>query len=160
MKNIIVTACLFGVLAVTAWASTLPEDEAKVVDSSETASHDLANEAIALGQILREVAADMAQDKAFNAGEEEYSFRSFWEKFKAFNEKGRTETAAKIALEKAQEALKKKAVTLVANIFEKSISSYAVEDNVNEADFFEQLRVQIDQVGQRLINQGQALKVF
>lgn len=175
MKNIIVTACLFGVLAVIAGASILPEDQVDLTDTLETTSEDLAEEAIALGQILRYVAADMALD----VDEEEYSFRSFWEKFKAsmknagkkmkvvFKTIGKelkepvkvvAKAAAKVALEKAQEILKKKAVTLVAKIFEKSIPAYAVEDNVNEADFFEQMRVRIDQVGQRLIKQGQALK--
>lgn len=175
MKNIIVTACLFGVLAVIAGASILPEDQIDLTDTLETTSEDLAEEAIALGQILRYVAADMALD----VDEEEYSFRSFWEKFKASMKKAGkkmkvafktigkelkepvkvvAKAAAKVALEKAQEILKKKAVTLVAKILEKSIPAYAIEDNVNETDFFEQLRVQIDQVGQRLINQGQALK--
>uniref|UniRef100_A0A6M2CFN2 Putative conserved secreted protein midgut overexpressed n=1 Tax=Rhipicephalus microplus TaxID=6941 RepID=A0A6M2CFN2_RHIMP len=175
MKNIIVTACLFGVLAVIAGYSILPEDQIDLTDTLETTSEDLAEEAIALGQILRYVAADMAPD----VDEEEYSFRSFWEKFKASMKKAGkkmkvafktigkelkepvkvvAKAAAKVALEKAQEILKKKAVTLVAKILEKSIPAYAIEDNVNETDFFEQLRIQIDQVGQRLIIEGQALK--
>uniref|UniRef100_A0A6G4ZYR5 Putative conserved secreted protein n=1 Tax=Rhipicephalus microplus TaxID=6941 RepID=A0A6G4ZYR5_RHIMP len=179
MKNIIVTACLFGVLAVIAGASILPEDQIDLTDTLETTSEDLAEEAIALGQILRDVAADMAQDRRLDVEEEEYSFRRFWEKFKASMKKAGkkmkvafktigkelkepvkvvAKAAAKVALEKAQEILKKKAVTLVAKIFEKSIPAYAVEDNVNEADFFEQMRVRLDQVGQRLIKQGQALK--
>ncbi|XP_037508997.2 uncharacterized protein LOC119385672 [Rhipicephalus sanguineus] len=123
----------------------------------------------------------MAQSRTFNEKEEEYSFRSFWEKFKASMKKAGKKVkaafktvgkhlkepvkvaataAAKVAFEKAQEILKKKAVTLVAKILEKSVPTYAVEDNVNEAHFFEELRVRIDQVGQRLIIQGQALNAL
>lgn len=181
MKHIVATAFVFGALAVTAWASTLHEDESKVRNSLEATSDDSANEAILIGQMLRHVADDLAQDKTFRLEPEEYSWRGFWTKFKAAMKKAATKAktafkavgkhakesvkivakaAATVAVQKAQEKLKEKAVSLVAKIFDKAIASYAVEDGASEADFVQYFCARLDQAGQRLIRQGETLKTL
>ncbi|XP_075535461.1 uncharacterized protein LOC142571048 [Dermacentor variabilis] len=181
MKHFVATAFVLGVLAVTAWASTVPEDEPEVSNSLEATSEDTANEAILIGQMLRDVAHDLAQDKSLHDEQEEYSMRSFWTKFKAAmkkaGKKAKTilkaagkhakesikiiaKAAAEVAIKKVKEKLQEKAIAFATKLLGNAIASYAAEDSASEADFVKYFCSRLDQAGRRLIHEGEKLKTL
>nr|XP_050043255.1 uncharacterized protein LOC126540479 [Dermacentor andersoni] len=181
MKHFVATAFVLGVLAAKACASTVHEDEPKVSNSLEATSEDVANEAILIGQMLCDVAHDLAHDKTLHDEQEEYSMRSFWTKFKAAmkkaGKKAKTvlkavgkhakeslkiiaKSAAEVAIKKTHEKLQEKAVTFATKLIGSAIASYAAEDSASEADFVQYFCSRLDQAGRRLIHEGEKLKTL
>ncbi|XP_037561144.1 uncharacterized protein LOC119440292 [Dermacentor silvarum] len=149
MKRTFVAICLVGLVAFTANAYTLPEEESSLDGSFDSA----AQEAVYLGEILLDVAQTLAEDEELSAESDEYFFRALWSKAKeavqnatekvkvsvkgAYNKaKDNIEKAAK----EAREKLKEKAAEILSKLLSKVTSGYALQradlENVNWIELF------------------------
>uniref|UniRef100_A0A4D5S7B6 Putative conserved secreted protein n=1 Tax=Ixodes scapularis TaxID=6945 RepID=A0A4D5S7B6_IXOSC len=117
----------------------------------------LGEEAIQVGQILRECAKNLkneSTEEAFPGDEaEEYFFRKMWKKMKE-SAKLSAKRAVPVIKAKAREFLARKAEELIRGLIKKHLGSYALEDTESYHQFLFAISEDIDQMGQDLIQRG------
>ncbi|KAH7965814.1 hypothetical protein HPB49_011253 [Dermacentor silvarum] len=164
MKQTFAAIFLLGLVAFAANAYMLPEEESSL-DS-------VAQEAVCLGEILRDVAQTLDEDEELSAASEEYFFRALWSKAKeavknatekmkesvkgAYKEaKENLQKAAK----EAQEKLKEKAAEIMSKLLSKVTSGYALQEaDWKSVNFIKLFVDAIKAAAQRFLNIGKALE--
>uniref|UniRef100_A0A023FTG8 Putative secreted protein n=1 Tax=Amblyomma cajennense TaxID=34607 RepID=A0A023FTG8_AMBCJ len=153
-------------------AHVIPEEhESKFDEIVSVAANRLGDEAILVGSILRDVARQLAEEEDLGSETKEYFIKDLWTRSKdAVAQAGKkiTDVATKAvneasstikeAAEKAKEKAKEKTFEFLAKIFGKSLDNYAAEDIALRGDFVKGLRARIDELGQKLIKEGQKLR--
>ncbi|XP_077513744.1 uncharacterized protein LOC144124754 [Amblyomma americanum] len=135
-------------------------------------------EAILVGQALRYVARELAQDETLDNEVDEYFIRKLLGKIKeGVKAAGKVagqivKGVGKVAVSpikaavdvikdhasfSAQDNVSDKATKILTKIFEKSVASYSSQDSRNAQDFLKEVCSRVDAVGMRLIEQGEKL---
>ncbi|XP_037509001.1 uncharacterized protein LOC119385675 [Rhipicephalus sanguineus] len=137
MRQIFTAVFIVGLAALAVNTYTLPEEDSSVDRVFDSA----AQEAIYLGEILRDVAETLENDEELSAEGDEYFFRDLWNKTKeavknaakkmklsvkgAYNE---AKDNIKKATKEAKDKLKEKTVVIVSELLKKVTSGYAVDE--------------------------------
>uniref|UniRef100_A0A023GCK9 Putative secreted protein n=1 Tax=Amblyomma triste TaxID=251400 RepID=A0A023GCK9_AMBTT len=169
MKQIILGACIFGFLAFTASASVLPKQEPAIDAAFDDQLKSAAQDAIRVGEILRDVAGQL-EDEDLSAEADEYFIRALWVRTKSAIQNATAKVAGavkdayndakehfKTARDEAKRKATEKALEIMAKIFSKFAETYALEDSNSRVDFVNAMTAEIERVGLRLQKQGMAL---
>ncbi|KAL1414416.1 hypothetical protein MTO96_030269 [Rhipicephalus appendiculatus] len=147
-------------------ANTLHEEESSI----DTVFDSAAQEAVCLGEILRDVADTLEKDGKLSAQGEEYFFRQLWNKTKAAVKDAakKMKVSAKEIYNEAKDNIKKtakdakhklseKAVLIVSELLTKVTSSYAVDETDGYGSFLKVLLNIIRRASRRLLRVGMGL---
>ncbi|XP_077512188.1 uncharacterized protein LOC144123183 [Amblyomma americanum] len=178
MNAITVAICILGVFVATASAETSAEQDKSLKVVSDLRSQIVADEAVLVGHILRNVAYELRQNAELESETEEYFIRNFWNKTKEAVKKAcrKIKKAAKKVMPHIQNAAKdivksvanavipivnekaeKKATELVTKFFAKHLDVYALQDSGSHTDVVRSLCTLLDEEGKRLIEHGEKL---
>ncbi|XP_077512775.1 uncharacterized protein LOC144123938 [Amblyomma americanum] len=176
MNVITAVICVLGVLVVTASAETSTEQDKSLEVGSDLRSQIVADEAVLVGHILRNVAHELQQDAELESETEEYFIRKFWNKTKEAVKKAcrKIKKAAKKVMPHIQNAAEdigksvanavlpiikekaeRKATELVTKFFAKHLDVYALQDSSSHTDVVRSLCTLLDEEGKRLIEHGE-----
>ncbi|KAH7965812.1 hypothetical protein HPB49_011251 [Dermacentor silvarum] len=171
MKGTLATICVLGLVAFTATAATPTKKVSRADTPLKVRVNLAADEAFQLGEILRSVAREMAEDNELGIQNEEYFIRAIWEKITVAVSnvtetvkgvmKGAYDEATNRITKAASDANKKlrvKTAEILSKMITKAIVGYALEDTESHINFVKNLCEDIDRVGQRLIRQSKALR--
>ncbi|XP_037510028.1 uncharacterized protein LOC119386836 [Rhipicephalus sanguineus] len=166
MRHIFTAVCLVGLVALTANAHTLPEEESSV----DAVFANAAQEAVYLGEILRDVADTLEKDEELSAEGEEYFFRDLWNKTKEAvkNAAKKMKTSVKGAYKEAKDNIKKatkeakdklkeKAFKIVSELLSKVTSGYAADETDRYGKFMRKLLKMFRQAEEQLRKAGNSL---
>ncbi|XP_075538462.1 uncharacterized protein LOC142572904 [Dermacentor variabilis] len=168
MKQTIAAICLVGLIACTANAYMLPEEDSRPEASFSSA----AQEAVYLGEVLLDVAQTLAEDEELGAESEEYFLRALWSKAKEALKNATEQAKASIkgayndakdnikkVAKEAKEKMKEKAAEIMAKLLSKVMNGYALQEadfkNVNILKLFVDI---IKGAAQRFLMIGKALE--
>uniref|UniRef100_A0A023G8Z0 Putative secreted protein n=1 Tax=Amblyomma triste TaxID=251400 RepID=A0A023G8Z0_AMBTT len=170
MKQILAAACIFGFLALAATAYVLTEQESALDAVFDNKMKSVAEDAVHVGEILCDVAGQLAEDEDLTAEADEYFIGVLWSKAKstvrnatakltgavknAYNE---TKEHLKAAKEEAKRRVTEKAMEIMAKIFSKFMDSYALGDSNSRMSIAKAVSTIIERVGLRLKEQGMYL---
>ncbi|XP_049517488.1 uncharacterized protein LOC125943128 [Dermacentor silvarum] len=167
MRPTFAAILLVSLVAFTANAYAFPEEEARVDTTFDSAAQD----AVYLGEVLRDVAQTLAEDEELGAESDEYFFRALWNKTKeavkgATNKvkvsvKGAYKEAKdhiKKAAKEAQQKLKDKAAEIISKLLTKVMDGYALEDSESSANFIKVFVNVIQRAAQKFMKMGKVLQ--
>ncbi|XP_070387278.1 uncharacterized protein [Dermacentor albipictus] len=171
MKRTLAMIYFFGLVVSIATAATLTEQVSSVDTILKVTTNSIANEAYQLGEILRVLARELAEDDELGAQNEEYFIRVMWEKVKVAVSNA-TDTVKGVvqgaydeatnritkATNNVKQKLREKAAEILSKLITKAIVGYAFEDSESRTDFVKILCEDVDRAGQRLIRQSEALR--
>ncbi|XP_065304445.1 uncharacterized protein [Dermacentor albipictus] len=171
MRHISAAICLVVVIAFTADAHTIPQGESNFDTTFDRAAECAAEDAVHVGEILREVAQTLAADEAINSESDEYFLRDLWEKTRDAlknatqnvkeSVKGAYEHAKghiQKAAEEAKKTLNAKVAEIMAKLLSKVTSGYALEDSEGRGNFIKLFLDVIMRAAQRFMKMGKALE--
>ncbi|XP_037562209.1 uncharacterized protein LOC119441685 [Dermacentor silvarum] len=171
MRHLSAAICLVVLVAFTVNAHTIPEEESNFDATFDSAAKGAAQDAVHVGEILREVAQALADDEDINAESDEYFFRALWEKTRDALKNATQKVKASVkgaykeakdhikkATEDAQQKLKDKAAEIISKLLTKVMSGYALEDSESRGNFVKMFLDVIMRAAQRLMKMGKALE--
>ncbi|XP_065304442.1 uncharacterized protein [Dermacentor albipictus] len=171
MRHISAAICLMVLAAFTAHAHTLPQEESNLDTTFDRAAECAAQDAVHVGEILREVAQTLAADEAINSENDEYFLRDLWEKTRdalknatanvKVTVKGAFEDAKghfKKAAEQATKKVNEKVAEILSKLLSKVMSGYALEDSESRGNFIKLFLDVIMRAAQRFMKMGKALE--
>uniref|UniRef100_A0A023FTW7 Putative secreted protein n=1 Tax=Amblyomma cajennense TaxID=34607 RepID=A0A023FTW7_AMBCJ len=174
MKTTLAAFCALCFVASS--AHTIRRENPSLEAPIDAESKAVGAEAILVGQALRYVARELAQDETLNKELEEYFLGKVFGTIKGAVKKVAevagdvAKGVAKVAVSpikaavevikehasfSAQDNITDKATKILNTILEKSVASYSSQDSQKAEDFVKQVCLRIDAVGQRLIEQGE-----
>ncbi|XP_050043248.2 uncharacterized protein [Dermacentor andersoni] len=171
MRLISTAICIVVLVASTVDAHAIPEEESNLEATFDRAAKCATQDAVYVGEILREVAQTLAEDEDINSESDEYFLRALWEKTKdalknatekvkvtvkgAYdNAKGHITKAAEDAKKKIQD----KAAEIISKLLTKVTSGYAVEDSANHGNFIKMFVGVVMRAAERFMKMGKALE--
>ncbi|XP_054932322.1 uncharacterized protein [Dermacentor andersoni] len=171
MRHISAAICLVVLVAFTADAHAIPEEESNLDATFDRAAKCAAQDAVYVGEILREVAQILAEDEEINSESDEYFLRDLWEKTKDAlknatqnvkqSVKGAYKDAKghiKKAAEDAKKKMNKKVAEIMSKLLSKVTSGYALEDSESRGSFVKLFLDVIMRAAQRFMKMGKALE--
>ncbi|KAL1414415.1 hypothetical protein MTO96_030268 [Rhipicephalus appendiculatus] len=169
MRAILSVISLVGLVALTANADSLSEEDSNIDAAFDSA----AQEALYLGEILRDVAETLAKDEKLSVEGEEYFFRRLWNKTKeavkdaakkikmsAKEVYAETKDNIKKATKDAKDKLKEKAFQIVSELLTKVTSDYSVDETEGYGNFIQVFLNAIFRAADRLVKVGKGLKLL
>ncbi|XP_075538461.1 uncharacterized protein LOC142572903 isoform X2 [Dermacentor variabilis] len=152
-------------------AHAIPEKESNLEATFDRAAKSAAQDAVYVGEILREVAQTLAQDEDINSESDEYFLRALWEKTKdalknatekvKVTLKGAFDDAKDHITKAAKEAKKKlqdKTAEVISKLLTKVTSGYAVEDSANRGSFMKMFVGVVMRAAERFMKMAKALE--
>ncbi|KAL1414412.1 hypothetical protein MTO96_030265 [Rhipicephalus appendiculatus] len=147
-------------------AYTIPEEESGVAGVFENAGQ----EAVHLGEILRDVADTLELDTELSAEADEYFFRALWNKTKEAvknavkkikqSAKGAYKEAKdniKDATKEAKDRLKEKAAEIISKVLTKISGGYALDETEGYGKLMKVLLTLIRHAAERLLKVGKSM---
>lgn len=172
MKRFLAPLCAVCFVAFPASGFKIPEKEYAVDGSTDAESKMAASEAILVGQVLRHVAQNLAQDNKLHGEVNEYFIAEIFGMItKGVQEvvEGVATTVKKVGDEvkgivdaargwnsrlSIREDLQQKATKVLTRVFDTTVASYTLTDSKDGGDFVKYLCGRVDTVGRRLIERG------
>ncbi|XP_065304453.1 uncharacterized protein [Dermacentor albipictus] len=171
MRLISAAICIVVLVAFTVDAHAIPVEESNLEGTFDRAAKCAAQDAVYVGEILREVAQTLAEDEDINSESDEYFLRALWQKTKdalknatekvkvtvkgAYGDaKDHITKAAKDAKKKIQD----KAAEIMSNLLTKVTSGYAMEDSANGGNFIKIFVGVVMRAAERFMKMGKALE--
>ncbi|XP_065304446.1 uncharacterized protein [Dermacentor albipictus] len=171
MRHLSAAISLVVLVAFTADARTISEEESSLDATFDKAAECAAHDAVHVGEILQEVAEILAADEEIKSESDEYFLRALWEKTRdalknatehvKVTVKGAFEDAKGHFKKAAQDAQKKfsdKAAEIMSKLLSKVMSGYALEDSESRGNFIKLFVDVIMRAAQRFMKMGKALE--
>ncbi|XP_050043251.2 uncharacterized protein [Dermacentor andersoni] len=171
MRHLSAAICLVVLVAFTADAHTISQEESSLDATFERAAECAALDAVHVGDILREVAQTLAADEEIKSESDEYFLRALWQKTKdalknatenvKVTVKGAYEDAKghfKKAAEDAKKNISEKVAQIMSKLLSRVMSGYALEDSESRGNFIRLFLDVIMRAAQRFMKMGKALE--